>query len=423
MTEKLLVCRGNIIFSKSRDELSVYENSYIVVQNGKVRGIFEELPEEYSGAELDDYGSSLIIPAFCDLHVHAPQYRQRGTGMDMPLYDWLNSYTFPEESKFESEEYARTVYDMFARDLIRNGTFHVSAFASIHAGTAGILAEILDGYGIKGYVGKVNMDMNSPDYLTEDTEESLYNTEEFLASFASGSGIQPILTPRFAPTCSEKLLSGLGRLSGKYGVGMQTHLVESKWEAAEALKLFPEASCDAGIYEQSGLLDNGKCIFAHFIFPTDEDIRIARRYGAYTVHCPEATNNIIAGIMPVSRVQNEGIKVSSGTDVGAGSSLAVYRQIARSVQLSKLKDFYEGDESGTITFPNAFFMATREGGSFFGNCGAFDEGYSFDALVIDGPEDEGMETPPAELLERFCYSGDDRNISARYIGGKICSDI
>ena len=86
-----------------------------------------------SGAlEVVDYGDKLIIPAFSDLHVHGAQYVQRGIGMDCLLSDWLNHYTFPQESRFANMEYAKNCYDAFVNDMIRNGTFHANVFATIH---------------------------------------------------------------------------------------------------------------------------------------------------------------------------------------------------------------------------------------------------------------------------------------------------
>lgn len=412
------IYRGDIVYSESNGQLSVYENSFIAVDKGRVAGIYRELPEMYAQLPVTDYGSRLIIPAFSDLHIHAPQYAQRGTNMDLLLYDWLNGVTFTEESKFSSPEYAAGIYTALVEDMLRNGTFHASVYATLHERTAFILAETMEKAGIRGFVGKVNMDCGSPDYLCETTEQSLLDTERFLSRFSSGARVKPILTPRFAPTCSAELLRGLGRLSAKYGCGMQTHLVESKWEAAEAVRLFPDCSCDAQIYERAGLLENGPVIFGHFIFPTAEDMRIACKYNAVAVHCPDATNNVIAGIMPLAAVAEKGIRIAAGTDVGAGSRMSVYSQIAAAVRLSKLKQFYEPEVSRSISFSEAFCMATRGGGSVFGQYGAFDEGFVFDALVVEIPEAPGESLSPAEKLERFCYNGDDRNIVHRFISGK-----
>ena len=412
------IYHGDILYSQNRDQLISHENSYLVVTDSLVQGIYPQIPEQYSHLPVIDHHRGVIIPAFSDLHVHAPQYVQRGLGMDCLLSDWLNNYTFPQESRFSDLEYAKRYYDTFVDDLIRHGTFHASIFATIHRPATNYLFNKMEEQGLYAFIGKVNMDQNAPEYLCETTEESLRETEQYLLDHVNSTTVKPILTPRFAPTCSRRLINGLGKLAAKYQVGIQTHIVESKWEAAEALRLYPEYCCDTEIYEQAGLLDHGPGIFAHVIFPNPDDIRILRQHNCVAIHCPDATNNVIAGIMPLSTLQNQGVNVALGSDVGAGHGLAVYKQIARAVQLSKLKEFYEPTQSSSISFTNAFYCATKVGGSVFGKVGSLEPGYHFNALVIDHTEDEGRPLTPAERIERFCYMGDDRNIVARYIDSR-----
>ena len=412
------ILHGDIIYPDTPERFSVHEDSYIFADKGVVFGIFKNIPEQYRDLPVTDYGRALIVPAFSDGHIHAPQYAQRGMGMDLLLADWLNSYTFPEEAKFSDMEYAENIYSLLTEDMIRHGTFHASVFATVHNPSALLLASLMEKKGMTGYVGKVNMDRNSPEYLCETTAQSLKDTEDFISSFLPSDKVQPILTPRFAPTCSRELMYALGKLAAKHGCGMQSHIVESRWEAAEAVRLFPECSCDTEIYRNTGLLDNGKSLLAHFIFPSDTDISIAREYNCTAVHCPDATNNIIAGIAPVAALREKGVSIAVGTDIGAGHSPAVYRQIAAAVRLSKLREFYEGEENKTVSFPQAFYMAVKEGGSVFGKFGSFEKGYAFDALVLTGLEDACTSLSAEKRLERFCYIGDDRNICARYIAGE-----
>ena len=120
------IYHGDILFTPSADRLEIHENSYIIVEEGVVSQICEKLPEQYQGAEVVDYGDKLIIPAFSDLHVHGAQYVQRGIGMDCLLSDWLNHYTFPQESRFQNMEYAKNCYDAFVDDMLRHGTFHAN---------------------------------------------------------------------------------------------------------------------------------------------------------------------------------------------------------------------------------------------------------------------------------------------------------
>jgi guanine deaminase len=92
------------------------------------------------------------------------------------------------------------------------------------------------------------------------------------------------------------------------------------------------------------------------------------------------------------------------------------------IQVSKMH--YQRDKAcAFLTLSEAFWMATKSAGSFFGQVGSFEPGYDFDALVIDDSE---LVIDPAysllERLERFVYIGDDRHIKARYCQGRLISE-
>ncbi len=409
---------GNIVYSKDRTSLAVHQDSWLGVENGTVAGIWPRVPEQYAGAPVTELGQGVLIPAFSDLHVHAPQYLNRGLEMDLLLQDWLEQCTFPMEARFRDLDFAKRVYDAFVDDMVANGTLHACVFGSVHRPATGYLLERMDRLGLKGFVGKVNMDRNASSDLLETVEGSLKETEAFLEAYAQNRHTKPILTPRFAPTCTGELIAGLGRLGKKYGVGVQTHLVESHWEAETARTLFPERSCDTEIYERAGLMDNGPVVGAHFIFPTEADIQILLRHGGYAVHCPDATVSIIAGIMETGALLDRGVRIALGSDISGGHHVDVYTQAGRAVQLSKLKQFYEPAGNRKLSFPEAFFMATRQGGALFGKVGAFEPGYAFDALIIDGLHDEARALTPEQAVERFCYIGTPANIRARYLDGE-----
>ena len=410
--------KGNIITSASYDELRIIKQGYIAVKDGFIEDVSDTLRPEYEKETLIDHKEKLILPAFCDLHMHAPQYPQRGIGMDCLLFDWLNDYTFPQESNYKDIQYARSVYARLVREFLRQGSFHLSLFTTIHYDACDLLYRMLKEAGLYAYTGLVNMDRNSPDYYVDETAISLEKTERFICEHLGDEKVKPILTPRFAPTCSRPLMEGLGKLAEKYDVGVQSHLVESKAEAAWAKELYPEYASDGEIYEALGLLKgNGPKIFAHVIFPTETEERILKEYNGISVHCPDATSNIIAGIMPSAAMQKKGLKIALGSDVGGGHFLGIYRQIARAAQISKMKQFYE-PEHDKIELANAFYMATVNGGSIFDRVGKLEKGYRFNALVVDDMLDEEYHTSLSDALERFCYIGDERNIAERYIDGK-----
>ncbi len=417
--------KGNVINPVSPSELEVRENCTIAVRDGIIEAMFDEkdpIPENYQGLKAEDFGDSIIIPSFTDLHIHVSQYVQRGVGMDCLLFDWLNKYTFPQEANFRNLDYARAIYPQVIRDFLKNGTTQVAPFTTIHYDACDLFFRMLEESGMYSYMNKINMDMNSPEYYVEDTEQSVADTERFICEHSGSrwSGrVQPIIVPRFAPTCSDALLKGLGKLADRYDLGLHTHLVESRAEAAWSAELFPQYGSDGAIYERCGLLSGaGPKIFAHVIYPTNVEYEILNKYTAYSVHCPISTNNITAGIMPVSEFLKRDLRVALGTDVGGGHDMALYKVVGTAIQSSKLKAFYEEDY-GRIDLTETFYMATAGGGAAFGRFGKLEPGYHFNALVLNGLQDDGFELPLIECLERFCYSGDDRNISHRFIDGNL----
>lgn len=413
------IYKGTVIYTDTPDKLTVIRNARVAVNNGIIEGVFEDaIPDKYKEIKVTDFGDALIIPAFSDLHIHAPQFVERGVGMDCLLFDWLNNYTFPQESRFKDTEYASTIYAQLIYEFLKHGTFHTALFTTIHYDSCDLLFRMLMESGMYAYSGKINMDMNSPEYYVEETGKSLEDTERFIIEHKDLSDhVKPIIIPRFAPTCSRELLQGLGKLAEKYDLGLHTHLVESKAEAAWSKELFPDCASDGEIYEKLGLLKGkGPKLFAHVIFPTETEERILKQYDCISIHCPDSTSNITAGIMPSSTMMNNGFKIALGSDIGGGHFMGMYRQIARSVQISKMKEFYEPDYK-RLVLSQAFYMATVTGGSVFGKIGKIKPGYTFNALVLDNIQDEGYLLTPEECLERFCYAGDDRNITYRFING------
>lgn len=55
--------------------------------------------------------NQFLMPGFIDTHIHAPQVPNIGLGLDKPLMEWLNAYTFPTETEFKDKAFAKNVYE------------------------------------------------------------------------------------------------------------------------------------------------------------------------------------------------------------------------------------------------------------------------------------------------------------------------
>ena len=137
MNEPVFILKGNIVYSKNKDELRILKDHYLISESGLVKGVFEKVPPEYAQVSVSDYGECLIIPGLTDLHVHAPQYTFRAMGMDMELLEWLETNTFPEEAKYQDLEYARRAYRIFTDNLKRSATTRAVSYTHLQRADQG----------------------------------------------------------------------------------------------------------------------------------------------------------------------------------------------------------------------------------------------------------------------------------------------
>ena len=411
--------KANILHTPTPQAFEVLPHGYIAVDdNGKIEGIYPVLPDHLRGADVIDYGDSLLIPAMNDLHLHAPQYRNMGMAMDLQLLDWLQQYTFPEEARFAAIDYAREVYTQLADDLVRHGTMRSAIFASIHPEATLLLADILTERGLGAMVGLVGMNRNSPDYLQNTTADVVRDTERLMAHLDGNTLVRPIVTPRFVPSCTDDMLDALGTLAQRHGLPVQSHLSENVSEIAWVRELQSEATCYGDAYYRHGLFGQTPTLMAHCCYTDGEELELMRRQGVVAVHCPTSNCNIASGMAHVRHLLDNGIRVALGSDISGGHCLSMFRVMQYTLQVSKLIHAQTQGQEHFLTFAEAFWLATKAGGEFFGKVGAFLKGYDFDALVIDDARLDAPRYPLVSRLERYTYLGSEQDITHRFCCGR-----
>lgn len=425
------VLKGNLCYSITPKELQTL-SGYVVCKNGKCVGAFEEIPEEYKAFALYDYSDMLIIPGMVDLHIHAPQYAFRGMGMDYELIEWLNTQTFPEEAKYADAEYAKKAYAIFAENMRKSATTRACIFGTIHRKATEILMDLMEESGLVSYVGKVNMDRSAPESLTEESADmSAFSTFGWINDIRERYlYTRPILTPRFIPSCTDELMEQLREVQRTYQLPVQSHLSENQGEIEWVKQLRPDAAFYGDGYDKYDLfgdrnLDQEKVrtVMAHCVWSTDDEVRRIKDNGVFIAHCPASNMNLSSGIAPIRKYLDLDMKVGLGSDVAGGQTESIFRAITDAIQVSKMYWRHVDEKVKPVTFEEAFYMATKGGGEFFGKVGSFEDGYEFDALVLD---DSVLKAPNdlniRQRIERAIYlSLDLSGIVAKYAAGrKIC---
>ena len=416
--------KGNIIYTKEFGKYEVISKGIIIIENGIIKGIYNGLPFHYKDIKVIDYKDKLIIPGFVDLHLHAPQFPNMGLGLDKELIPWLNKYTFPEEEKYYDLQYAEKVYKKLINKIWSVGTTRCCIFNTIHKDSTKLLLDLFNKSGLGAYIGKVNMDRECPDELKEETNTSILDTLEIVNEYKDKYKlVKPIITPRFVPTCSFDLLKSLGEIANKYDIPVQSHLCENYGEIELVKSLHPECKNYAEVYNKSNLLKDNKCIMAHCVLVNESEIDLLKKKRTFIAHCPTSNLNLSSGIAPIRRVIERKVNVGLASDISGGHTLSIPEVIASSAQVSNLKWLNSNKVEEKLTTAELFYLATKGGGKFFGKVGSFEEGYDFDALVIDDSDlliENNLSLE--ERLQKFIYIGSSNNIVERYVCGNIIKE-
>lgn len=400
------VFRGTAFTSKSPTEVHILkEHLFCISEDGLIEKVVAPENPEYQTI-LQTYQDNLqclkdgqyFLPGFVDLHVHAPQWAQSGTALDIPLYDWLNTYTFPLESKFSDLGFAKKVYQDVVSTLLANGTTTALYFATVHKEASLLLAKICAEKGQRGLVGKVvmdNPDQTSEIYRDADTQTALKDTEEFILAVnelaqSTKQGIYPVVTPRFIPSCTDDALKGLGELASKYDTYVQSHCSESDWEHGYVQDRFQKN--DAFALHDFGLLRD-KSVMAHCNFLNDADADLFAETGTAVSHCPISNSYFANSVIPIGYLHSKGVAIGLGSDISGGFSPSIYDNARQAVISSRmLEDGVDtslpaeerGVPNSRITINEAFYFASAGGGESLSLAiGRLEENYAWDVQIID----------------------------------------
>ena len=403
---------GTAYHTPSRDRLEVVDDHVIAVDDDGV--ITEVVPshEERAGRVIGSArrvvrlsGSERLLPGLIDTHIHAPQWPQLGTGLDLPLEEWLFAYTFPLEARYADEAFADRVWRHMVPTLLSHGTTTATYFSTIHEGATRRLAEVCGELGQRAFIGRVAMDHpeGTPEWYRDESVESgvaasARSIDDVLRFGGDPFRVRPIITPRFVPACTDDLLSGLGDLAGSSGQIVQTHCSESDWAHGYVLERFGRT--DTEVLEDFGLLREST-VLAHADHLTDDDMGLVGRRLAGVAHCPLSNSYFANAVFPLRRALDRGLRVGLGSDVAGGPMVGLLPQCSHAVAVSRMLE--DGVDPGRaavergvldsrIDTVTAFHVATAGGAELLGvPAGVFEVGRKFDAFVVD------VDTPGSAL--------------------------
>ncbi len=392
----------------------------VAIENGKIAevGSAHDLRSRYPQAKVTDYGDALISPGFVDAHAHYPQTAIIAS-WGKRLIDWLNSYTFPEESRFGDPDHARDIAETYFDLVIAAGTTTTVSYCTIHPESVDAYFTAAATRGLRVLGGKTCMDRNAPDSL-QDTAQSAYDDSKALLERWHGTDrLSYVITPRFAPTSTPDQLAALGSLWAEHPeVLMQTHISEQHEEIAWVADLFPDARDYLDVYERHGLLGPG-ALLGHAIHLTDRERDRIREVDASLIHCPTSNMFIGSGLFDMAGLMEQGHRIGLATDTGGGSSFSMLRTMAAAYEVAQLR--------GHPLHPAQLWWLATEGSArtlrMEDRIGTLEVGTDADLAVIDLASTQAIAQRAARAEDIWqavfptIMMGDDRAIKAVWANG------
>jgi guanine deaminase len=400
----------------------------VFLKDGLIEAVGDaaELSPKITDADIvHDHSDKLIMAGFVDTHVHYSQLGIIGS-YGTQLIEWLNTYTFPEEGKFQDMEYARIAAKTFVDQCLINGISTASIYCTVHEQSVDALFEATDAINMRMLAGKVLMDRHAPDYLMDTPEAAYDQSKALIERWHEKNRSLYSITPRFAPTSTHEQLEVVTTLMRENPTTwMQTHTSENKAEMAWVAELFPDCPDYVGVYEKYDLL-GPKTVLGHAIHLSEREWAVLSESNTALSHCPTSNLFIGSGFFDFTEAQSKKppVRFGLGTDVGGGSSFSMFHTMKAAYEVAQV-------HGNNLDAFQAFYMATLGGAKSLGlddRIGNLKTGLEADLVVIDFNSTplirHRMQT--VENLHEALFAqmtlADDRAIDATYISGKCYRD-
>lgn len=404
-----------------KESFQYIEDGLLVIEDGFIKAIGEFSDAEAAQYnEFIDHRGKLIVPGFIDTHIHYPQTEMIAS-YGKQLLEWLENYTFPTEKQFEDKAHAKAVSQFFINELLKNGTTSALVFGTVHPQSVDALFEEAQQKNMRIIAGKVMMDRNAPDYLLDTPESGYRDSKALIQKWHNHKRLQYAITPRFAPTSSREQLAAAGKLKAEFpDVYVQTHLSESKNEVEWVKSLFPEHEDYFKVYEHYGLTGN-RSIFAHAIHLTDREWTAFEHSDSVIAFCPTSNLFLGSGLFNLQKAEQKNVRVGLGSDVGAGTSFSQLQTLNEAYKVMQLQD-------QKLSAFKGLYLATLGGAkalSIDDKVGNFEIGKEADFVVLDwaATDLQKLRHQHAKSLEDKLFAlmilGDERNVDATYVDGKL----
>src|SRR3984893_353392 len=362
----------------------------IIIENGRISatGDYDDLRRRQRPKPVRwiERGPGAAFPGLIDCHTHLPQYSAVARG-ESELLPWRRQHIFPVEREFTGPK-ARSEAPQFFHELARNGTTTVVAYAAIYEDSCDVGFEAARQSGVRTILGKMMMDLVSYGQVQPKKvlSISLLESERLCRKWhrAENGLLEYVFSPRFAVSCSEKMMRGAAELAARFEAYLQTHLAENREELEKVHHLHMSARDYTAVYEKYGLL-TPKTMLGHCIHLSAREIDAIAAAQSNIAYCPTSNLFLGSGLFRLDQLLKAGLAIGLGSDVGAGPELNMWQVMRAALDVQKGRSMSE-PALQRLRPSEAFYLATSGGARALGKSafiGSLDAGKDADFIVVN----------------------------------------
>ncbi|WP_407411231.1 amidohydrolase family protein [Methanobrevibacter sp.] len=404
MSDNTILIKNAVILNPNNFE---EKKQSLLIKNDLIAEISEEIDESNADKIIDAEGK-ILLPGFINTHTHLSMTLFRGLADDLSLDSWLNDHIWPMEANLNGD-YCYIGALLGAVELIKSGT---TTFSDMYFYMEDV-ARAVDEAGLRAVLSYGMIDFG-------DAEKREAELSENLQLFKNCNGmadgrIKVFFGPHSPYTASEELLIRTRQLADEYNMGIHIHVSETQKEindvtAEKGLRPFE-------YLDKIGLL-GPDVVAAHSVWLSDEEIEIIKKNDVKVSHNPCSNMKLASGIAPVSKLIENDICVSIGTDgASSNNNLDLIEELKTASLLQKVSTL----DPNVLNSHEAIAMGTIKGAEALGlddEIGSIEVGKKADIILID-TNSANMVPDSSTLTSNVIYSANGSNVDTTICNGKI----
>ncbi len=385
---------------------SEINKSSILIENDLITKINDDLSSNDADEVINGEGK-VLIPGLINTHTHLSMTLMRGLADDMPLNTWLNNYIWPAEVNLNGEHcYAGAL--LACAEMIKSGTTTLNDMYFF----VDDVAKAVDESGMRGILSHGMIDLGDEEKRKKEFKESIriikkcHNTADGRIKVAMG--------PHAPYTCSTELLRWVRRKADKLRIRIHIHISETEFEVEQIIDSYNARPFE--YLDEIGFLGDD-VLAAHGVWLSDSEMDIIKDNQVKISHNPISNMKLASGVSPVSKMINNGINVSLGTDGAASNNnLDLLEEMKTAALLQKIHNL----DSTLLSAKQVFEMATINGAKALGmdkELGTIEVGKKADLTLLNF--NKTHLTPYRHPLSHLVYSAQGSDIDTVICNGQI----